>query len=946
MLRSLLPLLCAAAFLLPSSLPAFVSADEIGGDNAGAKLINAQLLRDMRSAVARNGTSGVADTTYLGFVPGKVTATNYWGLGVGNFRVYSSNAADYGYWGWDNDAVHDNIAEVHGDSLFGWWPYRNIMPNTGGLTLTDDQRPWWAIDIGNNVNSIVSQDAAHKRTFGVVGVWHRDNGSVTGNGVTWSPLGGSFSLWCGLRRDGDNSFVDPITGNPFDQRLLQYSDVNGGTNTAASPPYNGGIGTNQLFPGYGSQWDQLAYHDLDVTGHASVTLRFKFRTNMSTGYGNLAATRVGWFDKDPLNHLAPNNFISSSAAGTSAPIDSFMVYVGAPVASSFVGSDGLTHTVFDPQRRWLSETIRVNEASVPYYEVFTTYGDNASQTKVSLTAPVSGTWSNRARIVFRNKTNRGFDDEGGSVTGAYSSGGAGAVVIDDVEVSYDGGATYASVSGGSFENASDVDNNTGTDPLNAWKTTGKPPGAFHHVHSVDQLVYQDICGPVSSRLRVCNLSGNVISMGDHDNSEAAGGAYGTAEQERWDGIISPTINLRNGGGTNEMGINNSIAMATEDYYIVYDIYTGIFDPFTQGNMWRFAFQSYPAVQRDNHKCWGGLRFPGGLFFNPDKQCFQDQEPGFANGMIRWSHLDAENGANYPDSIRIFLGKRQECYRFGVTTGCSPTDGGYYDNVSLAFVDGVAAPMTIDIWQLINDTFTVNGLNRNGVAPGTAAFDTTAALVKTGLNIAQNTGNTSRYDVPGDTTVVYANGVSLRIDMIFRISPGPGNYVTLGNRGSGLRRVPTSTTPVDYSNATNNGNFWAEYLRDNGEKGTPGGHPAGATNGGKDWSPLVWNGARCDTAEANIWTISSRFIGTPLLGNWMTAYHESDPKFTKLGLAKNRCWLKDPTGPVSSFANTTCDITQTLANWPVTAGYVAENGLPLGQTYEYTKILPDGYFTPG
>ncbi|HTO89896.1 MAG TPA: hypothetical protein VMJ70_02085, partial [Candidatus Sulfotelmatobacter sp.] len=943
---ALLLLMGAAAALATS---AFAVTDELGGDNTSAKLINAQLMRDMHSAVAQTGVSGPIDTTYLGFVPGKVTATNYWGLGVGNFKVFSTNAADYGYWGWDNDAVHNNIGEVHGDSLFGWWPYRNIMNGAGGLTLTDDQRPWWAIDIGNNANYIISQDAAHKRTYGVVGVWHRDNGSASGGGVAWSALGGSFSLWCGLRRDGDNSFVDPITNNPFNARVLANSGIAGGTNTVTTgPPYNGGIGTNQKFPGYGSQWDQLAYHDLDVTGKPSVTLRFKFRTNMSTGYGTANATRTGWFDKDPLNHLAPNNFISSSAAGSAAPIDSFMVYVGAAVpylSGTFVGSDGLTHNVFDPQRRWLAETIRVNEPSVPYYEVFTTYGDNAAQTKVSLTAPVSGTWSNKARIVFRSKTNRGFDDEGGSVAGAYTSGGQGAVVIDDVEVSYDGGATYTPVGGGTFENASDIDNGTGTDPLSAWKTTGKPPGAFHHVHSYDTLVYEDLCGPFGSSLRTCNLGGDVISMGDHDNSEAASGPFGTAEQERWDGIISPTINLRNGGGTNEMGVNNSIATATEDYYIDYDIYTGIFDPFSQGNLWRFGFQSYPAVQVDNIKCWGDWRFPGFIIFNPDKQCFQDQEGGFQNGIIRWSTLDAENGANYPDSLRIFLGKRQECYRFGVTTGCSPTDGGYFDNVSLAFVDGLAPPMTIDIWQLINDTFTVNGLNRNGVAPGTANFDTTAALVKTGLNIAQTTGNTSRYDVPGDTTVVNADGANFRIDMIFRISPGPGNYVTLGNRGSGLRRVPTSTTPVDYSNATNNGNFWAEYLRDNGEKGTPGGHPAGATNGGKDWSPLVWNGARCDTAETNIWRIAARNIGGPTQGLWQTSYHESDPKYTKLGLAKNRCWLIDPTAAVT-FANTTCDIGATLANWPVTAGYVAENGLPLGQTYEYTKILPDGYFTPG
>src|SRR6185369_2494215 len=97
----------------------------------------------------------------------------------------------------------------------------------------------------------------------------------------------------------------------------------------------GGIGTNHKFPGYASQWDQMAYRDVDVGTATSLTVRFRFRTNMSTGFGTVGSTRTGWFDKDPLpvtaNAAAAGNFISSTDAGTSAPVDSFMVYVGAPV---------------------------------------------------------------------------------------------------------------------------------------------------------------------------------------------------------------------------------------------------------------------------------------------------------------------------------------------------------------------------------------------------------------------------------------------------------------------------------------------------------------------------------------------------------------------------------------------------------------------------------------
>src|SRR6185503_7761369 len=178
------------------------------------------------------------------------------------------------------------------------------------------------------------------------------------------------------------------------------------------------------------------------------------------------------------------------------------------------------------------------------------------------------------------------------------------------------------------------------------------------------------------------LRGNIISAGDHDNSEAVGGLLsGTADRERFDGLYSPTINFRNGGGTNAMDIDASIASVTEDYYIEYGIYTGVFDFVGQGNAWRFSFSAWPGKQRDGTLCWADWRFPLFIIFNPDKQCFQDQEPGLGLGLAGWSAANAEGGADYPDSLRIYLGKVQQCFRFGITSGCSPTDGCYWDNVS-------------------------------------------------------------------------------------------------------------------------------------------------------------------------------------------------------------------------------------------------------------------------
>jgi len=922
--------LCAAVTFLSFGAPAHAQEALDPGD-LRTKLVQAHAARAPHSAAARTAAAG--DTTFVGFVPGKVTATNYWGIHTGNFRPYSTNPADYGYWGWDNDALHDNIAEVHGDSLFGWWPYRNIYNDTGGLTQTDDNRPWWALDYGNNCNYVINQGAGHKRTFGVVGVWHRDNGSASGGGVNWAPLSGSYSFWCGLRRDGDNSFVDPVTNNPFNARTLANSGLAGGTT-------GGGIGTNKKFPGYASQWDQMAFRDVDMGASTTLKLRFRYRTNMSTGMGTTASTRTGWFDKDPLqvtpSGAAAGNFISSSAAGTNAPIDSFMVYVGAPVNdAACLYSDGVTRAVYDPQRRWFDEVIRSNEGL--YKEVLSTFGDRPAQ-QVEFTGINTSGFGNRVRLVFRNKTNRGFDDEGGSVSGAYSSNGQGAVVIDDVEV--DTGAGYVNI--GDFESASEIDNTQ--DPLLAWRSTGKPPAIFHHVHNISSLIYEDLCGPVGGPLRICNLTGNVISVGDHDQSEAAGGLVaGQAFRERNDSFYSPAINLRNGGGMNEMGITAGIATVTEDYYILYDVYTGINDLLAHGQLWHFAYSAWPGRQVDGTRTWADWRFCPFALFNPDKQCFQDQEPGLTYGLLQWSAADAEGGSVYPDSIRVMLDKVQSCFRFGVTTGCSPTDGMYWDNVSVAFIDGANAPMAVHPWDWVNDTFPVNGLNRSGVAPGTANFDTTTALIKTGLNTAQTTGNTLRYAVPGDTSLVEASGSNIRMDLVFRIDPGPGNYTTIGNRSTSLRRVPTSTAPVNIAGPTGS-NFWEEYLLDNGAKGTPGGHPADVVNGGKRWSNLVWNSARCDTAENSTWTISSRGIGVPAPGDFAAMYAESDPKFTKLGIAKNRCFLTTPTA-ANTQANTVCDISLTNG-WPTAAGYVAENGLPLGRTYEYTKIFPDGQFTPG
>src|SRR5262249_18611532 len=285
-----------------------------------------------------------------------VAPDNYWNLYVGTYRPGTA-APTNSLWDWDNTA---GIQAP--DSLQGWWPYVREYNLTGGVTVTDDQRPWWCLDYGNVGNYVISQQASAKRTFGVIGYWHADGGrnQPGGSAVMWTPLAGSRSAWCGLREYGDNSVQDQVT--------KQYYNGNAVTMFGENSPGTGG--TAKRLPGYLDQMDQMLYRDIAVTSGHALAVSFLFRTRMSTSIGTTASARSGWFHGDPLAVTA-GNFISSSAAGANAPQDSFMVYVGSPVNdAACVYSDGVTRPVYDKQRRWFSEVVKVFGAGNNYFEIF------------------------------------------------------------------------------------------------------------------------------------------------------------------------------------------------------------------------------------------------------------------------------------------------------------------------------------------------------------------------------------------------------------------------------------------------------------------------------------------------------------------------------------------------------------------------------------------------
>ncbi|HEY2956037.1 MAG TPA: FlgD immunoglobulin-like domain containing protein [Candidatus Eisenbacteria bacterium] len=934
---------------------------------------NPRAAQELRTHVRRPGTATHLpnDTTWVGFNPA-YAASNYWSIGVGHRRprgAYGPGKGDIppvpdddtGYWDWEHP--------VHGDSLQGWWPIRHLYTTFAIAGQNDKLRPWHAVDIGNQISYTINQGAGFKRTFGVTGAWHVDAGrnektpdpapiksDVNPKPPRWTPIAGNSSAWCGLRAHGDIARIDAVTGNPYNVDALE--EVSAGSPTQSVAPG----WTNRRFPGYAGQWDQMLYRDVNIAGAnaaSNVAVTFSYRTRMSTGKGTTSTQRTGWFDKDPLAVVA-GNFISSSDAGNGAPIDSFMVYVGQPVGdaagSTWTGSDGASHQVFDPVRRWFGELIRANDAG-GYYELFTTYGNrppiNAPADSNAFVAGQVATravtygalrtaWGNTIRLVFRIKTNRGAgtgalsDDGDGSVVGAYNSGYLGAAQLDDVSINLGGGP----VSLGGFEAQSEIDNDTAVPALNAWKTSSKPPAIYFHVRGLSDLTYQDLCGGPGAPSRICNMAGNVISMGNYDLGEAASGPFNSAEQEHFQGIFSPTINLAHDPGSptakNNMGLDADTAVPTQEFAMAYDIYTGYMDLFNLGQAWRWFFQSYPAVQSDGTRMWGEIRTPRCEEFDPTKECFDGVWGSSQHGMVRTS-----NPSGVPDSIRIGLLKLSQCYRFGISVNCGSTLGGYIDNMSLAIIDAPTPPLTANLWEFWNDTFPAN--ETTGL-PGTSAFDTTAALIKTGLNMAQFTGDLTRYDVPGDTTVVDAAGDSAEVQLVFRILPGPGNYKLVGDLCGGLRRVPADTSRITPGDDA----FWTEYILNPGK--SPGAFPTtgpckggGALRHDQRWSELVWCTARCDTAEQNLFPIQVRSIGGPSPGHYASMYHESDKHLAALGIARRKCFLVDTLG-VIDYTNITCSA---VPAWVTAGGVPYKTGYDgSATTVEGTKILPDGLLTPG
>src|SRR5262245_50480847 len=655
--------------------------------------------RTTRAARLRTAQDGVdPDTVWIGHVydptwtaGGTMPAGGYgpYRVGRGPNRPTRSGATigDNGVWDFDRFQGPFAPGGAEQDSLQGWWPVARCF-QSGATTFPDYRRASFALDNGNQVNYVINQGPP-KRTFGVTGLWHRDRGnapiagsdSIAGTNVQpvlWSPtevggVGSMASALMGMRAHGDLSAVDLVanggTGNPFNASLLQYQG-NNGFNQVGSVSVNG---TDHNFPGYGSQMDQILYRDVQLGEGDGLEISFNFSTNMSAVKNTASGVQAGWFDKDPISNAqigvgsgatpsSDGNFISASVAGASAPCDSFMVYVGAPVnddnvtfsAPLFVGNNQIT-TVYDKKRRWFSEVLQLS-GNCPSCAIIgreiASYAGSHTPTSVSVNFgalyPVAlqaikdadGQTGNggRVRIVFRVKTNRGFDDEnGGNPGAAFDSGTRGAAIVDNVVVN--GWA----VANGNFEAVNSINNDTAVSPTAAWKSTGKPPAPFLHRHSLSSLPFTN---PATG-----NLSGQVISIGDHDADEKATGDYGSNLGERMSGAVSPTIQLLSSGpgAFNGMGIDASIANASDDIHLRYEVYTGVLDTASTGVGWVIGVQSYPARAPNGNRTWGEFRYSPVFSSSTVKSLIDVQGLGCL-GLIRTS-----NPNGIPDSMRVYLG---------------------------------------------------------------------------------------------------------------------------------------------------------------------------------------------------------------------------------------------------------------------------------------------------
>jgi hypothetical protein len=192
-------------------------------------------------------------------------------------------------------------------------------------------------------------------------------------------------------------------------------------------------------------------------------------------------------------------------------------------------------------------------------------------------------------------------------------------------------------------------------------------------------------------------------------------------------------------------------------------------------------------------------------------------------------------------------------------------------------------------------------------------------------------------------------VQVRVDMVFRILPGPGNYRIAGGRTMApggnavtgvLLQVPTNQAAAAVSG---DASFWGQYMSD------PGLVSRGTHTGPGGWDPLTGTAVAWTRWQLNIFPVGGTVpTGTALTpGRYQTTIHESDPKFATVGVNKFKCFVIDTTKAATSSPY--AEQRELHGRRPGVAhdGAAVAHGLGRhAQTKEFSKIIPDGMLTPG
>ena len=521
---------------------------------------------------------------------------------------------------------------------------------------------------------------------------------------------------------------------------------------------------------------------------------------------------------------------------------------------------------------------------------------------------------------------------------------------------------------GDFEGAEQggdgaINNRTSKTSVQNWKSTGSSTPLYFHARPLAGLPWADLCGVVEAATRQADMQGNVLDAGV-DPTESIGIGTIDAYRSNFYGAISPAIDLTTTSSPNAQGITSDRVSPTDDYLLWFDVYSGDFnaiDPTVgTGVLYWPGAMSYPNKEINGTTCWGDVCTGGSIYYQPDPLLYHDWYPMKNKNMIFTS-----NASGAPDSLRFFIGLYNHPARFGSTIGANPTLGAYFDNVSLGLVNkaggtGNVGSVSSDIWQQFCDAFPIASFTGTSTAFATLSdLDTCGAYIKGAINNAQSSAAAglggNRLIILADSIMTNAadrtttgvddtNSTKVRLDMVFRILPGPGNYRQTvadsvprypGIQGMHLLRRPDVRTGgselVNPSDAADH-SFWASYMRNPGQFG------AGGHHGGVWWDYLSWNSARMDTQEVNL------FGRAPVAGGfYVSTLHEQDPHYAELAIAHPRCFIIDTLLTATSSNNVVCG---TAPAWLTFANAARKGWDSLTTTKEMTKIIPDGLLTPG